>query len=86
MSQPTLKQRKTFALIRISGGLVAALYLSAVVVLNMAEGKPLAGSLLYTALVALVGYVYAAWHLRSLAAVAKEEKAGANSADSAKGR
>ncbi|MDY0072756.1 MAG: hypothetical protein RBR77_08930 [Thauera sp.] len=86
MSQPTLKQRKTFALIRIIGGLVAALYLSAVVVLNMAEGKPLAGSLLYTALVALLGYAYAAWHLRALAAVAKEEKSAASAANDANSR
>ena len=40
MAQPTLKQRKTFALIRIFGGMVAALYLSFVVVSNVLAGVP----------------------------------------------
>lgn len=74
MAQPTLKQRKTFALIRIFGGMVAALYLSFVVVSNVLAGVPFAGSLVFTALVAVVGYGYAAWYLRELAAVAREER------------
>ncbi|MCK6408304.1 hypothetical protein [Thauera sp.] len=76
MPQPTLKQRKTFALIRIFGGMVAALYLSFVVLTNMIAGKALEGELLFSALVALVGYGYAAWYLRDLAAVAREERGG----------
>ncbi len=74
MAQPTLKQRKTFALIRILGGLVAALYLSFVVVSNVLAGMPFEGSLVFTALVAVAGYAYAAWYLRDLAAVAREER------------
>lgn len=74
MAQPTLKQRKTFALIRILGGLVAALYLSFVVVSNMLAGMPFEGSLVFTALVAVAGYAYAAWYLRELSAVAREER------------
>ena len=74
MSQPTLKQRKTFALIRIFGGMVAALYLSFVVVSNVLAGVPFEGSLIFTALIAVVGYGYAAWYLRDLSAVAREER------------
>ncbi|MBP6500760.1 MAG: hypothetical protein KA219_05470 [Thauera sp.] len=74
MAQPTLKQRKTFALIRIFGGMVAALYLSFVVVSNVLAGVPFEGSLIFTALIAVVGYGYAAWYLRDLSAVAREER------------
>lgn len=74
MAQPTLKQRKTFALIRILGGMVAALYLSFVVVSNVLAGVPFEGSLVFTALIAVVGYAYAAWYLRDLSAVAREER------------
>ncbi|MGD9872350.1 MAG: hypothetical protein AB7S63_15040 [Thauera sp.] len=74
MAQPTLKQRKTFALIRIFGGMVAALYLSFVVVSNVLAGVPFEGSLVFTALIAAVGYGYAAWYLRELSAVAREER------------
>ena len=76
MAQPTLKQRKTFALIRIFGGMVAALYLSFVVLTNMLAGQALEGELLLSALGARAGYGYAAWYLRDLAAVAREERAG----------
>ena len=74
MAQPTLKQRKTFALIRIFGGMVAALYLSFVVVSNVLAGVPFEGSLIFTALIAVVGYGYPAWYLRDLSAVAREER------------
>ena len=74
MAQPTLKQRKTFALIRIFGGMVAALYLSFVVVSNVLAGEPFEGSLIFIALIAVVGYGYAAWYLRDLSAVAREER------------
>ena len=74
MAQPPLKQRKTFALIRIFGGMVAALYLSFVVVSNVLAGVPFEGSLIFTALIAVVGYGYAAWYLRDLSAVAREER------------
>ena len=74
MAQPTLKQRKTFALIRIFGGMVAALYLSFVVVSNVLAGVPFEGSLIFTALIAVIGYGYAAWYLRDLSAVAREER------------
>mgnify|MGYP001768021275 FL=1 len=74
MAQPTLKQRKPFALIRIFGGMVAALYLSFVVVSNVLAGVPFEGSLIFTALIAVVGYGYAAWYLRDLSAVAREER------------
>jgi high-affinity Fe2+/Pb2+ permease len=76
MAQPTLKQRKTFALIRILGGMVAALYLSFVVVVNVLGGAPFDGSLTFTALVAAAGYAYAAWYLRELSAIAREERGG----------
>ena len=75
MATPTLKQRKTFALIRILGGMVAARYRSFVVLTNLMAGVPFAGSLIFTALIAVVGYAYAAWYLRDLSAVAREERA-----------
>jgi cytochrome bd-type quinol oxidase subunit 2 len=74
MAQPTLKQRKTFALIRILGGMTAAFYLGYVVVANLAAGLPFDRTLMFTALVAVAGFAYAAWYLRDLAAVAREER------------
>lgn len=79
MPQPTLKQRKTFALIRILGGLVAAFYLGYVVVANLAAGLPFDRTLMFTALVAAAGFIYAAWYLRELSAVAREEQQGPRS-------
>ncbi|KAI5913140.1 MAG: hypothetical protein JSR42_14355 [Proteobacteria bacterium] len=73
MPQPTLKQRKTFALIRIIGGLFAGCYLGYVVVVNLAAGLPFDRTLMFTALVAVAGFAYAAWYLRDLSAVAREE-------------
>jgi archaellum biogenesis protein FlaJ (TadC family) len=77
---PTLRQRKIFALTRILGGLVAACYLAYVVVANLAAGQPFDTTLKFTALVAIAGFAYAAWYLRDLSAVAREERArdGAN--------
>jgi len=72
--QPTLKQRKTFALIRILGGLCAAFYLGYVVVANLAAGVPFDATLMFTALVAVAGFAYAAWYLRDLSAVARDER------------
>ena len=74
MPQPTLKQRKTFALIRILGGLVAGCYLGYVVVANLAAGLAFEGQLIFTAIVAVAGFGYAAWYLRELSAVAREER------------
>lgn len=76
MAQLTLKQRKTFALIRILGGLFAAFYLGYVVVANLAAGLPFDRTLMFTALVAVAGFAYAAWYLRELSAVAREEQQG----------
>ncbi|ANQ83163.1 hypothetical protein [Azoarcus olearius] len=75
---PTLRQRKIFALTRILGGLVAALYLGYVVVANLAAGAPFDRTLMFTAAVAAAGFGYAAWYLRDLQAVAREERAAAN--------
>lgn len=71
---PTLRQRKVFALTRILGGLVAAGYLGYVVLANLAAGVPFEGALIFTALVAAAGLAYAAWYLRDLSAVAREER------------
>jgi len=71
---PTLRQRKIFALTRILGGLVAAGYLGYVVIANLAAGLPFEGTLVFTALVAAAGFGYAAWYLRDLSAVAREER------------
>lgn len=77
---PTLRQRKTFALIRILGGLVAAGYLGFVVIANLAAGAPFDSTLAFTAVVAAAGFGYAAWYLRDLQAVAREERAGGGKA------
>lgn len=77
MSQPTLRQRKTFSLIRVLAGMIAALYLCYVVVANLAAGVPFDGTLQFSALIALVGFAYAAWYLRDLSAVAREEREAA---------
>ncbi len=74
MSQLTLRQRKIFALTRVLGGLVAAIYLAYVVVANLAAGLPFGGALRLSAVMAVVGLAYAAWYLRDLSAVAREEK------------
>lgn len=71
---PTLRQRKVFALTRILGGLVAACYLGYVVIANLAGGVPFDSKLMFTALVAAAGFGYAAWYLRDLSAVAREER------------
>ncbi|MCK0509956.1 hypothetical protein [Aromatoleum buckelii] len=73
---PTLRQRKIFALTRILAGLVAACYLGYVVVANLAAGLPFDRTLLFTALVSVAGFAYAAWYLRDLSAVAREEREG----------
>lgn len=72
---PTLKQRKVFALIRIFGGLVAALYLASVLIANLATGQAFDRTLMFTTLMAVAGFAYAAWYLRELKAVAREEEA-----------
>lgn len=74
MSQPTLRQRKIFALTRILAGLIAALYLGYVVIANLASGLPFDGTLAFTMLVAVAGLAYAAWYLRDLSSVAREER------------
>lgn len=74
MPQLSLRQRKTFSLIRVLAGMVAALYLCYVVVANLAAGLPFDGTLKFSALIALVGFGYAAWYLRDLSAVAREER------------
>ncbi|HJV28568.1 MAG TPA: hypothetical protein VJ673_23010 [Aromatoleum sp.] len=73
---PTLRQRKIFALTRILGGFVAACYLAYVVIANLADGAPFDGTLKFTALIAIAGFGYAAWYLRDLSAIAREEQQG----------
>lgn len=83
---PTLRQRKIFALTRILGGLVAACYLGYVVVANLVAGVAFDRTLGFTALVAAAGFAYAAWYLRDLSAIAREERAqGVNGNGGTKG-
>lgn len=77
----TLRQRKIFALTRILGGFVAALYLGYVVLANLAAGLPFDRTLAFTAVVAVAGLAYAAWYLRDLQAVARDERAAADKKD-----
>ncbi|BAL26654.1 hypothetical protein [Azoarcus sp. KH32C] len=73
---PTLRQRKIFALTRILGGFVAGCYLAYVVVANLVAGAAFDGTLKFTALIAMAGFAYAAWYLRDLSAIAREEQQG----------
>jgi len=74
MSSPTLKQQKTFALVRIIGGFAAASVLGYSFVANVLAGQPAEGPVLLTGIMALVGLGYAAFYTRSLSRIARLEK------------
>ena len=74
MSSPSLKQQKTFALVRIIGGFAAASVLGYSFVANVLAGQPAEGPVLLTGIMALVGLGYAAFYTRSLSRVARLEK------------
>ncbi|MDD2991678.1 MAG: hypothetical protein PHI64_22325 [Zoogloea sp.] len=74
MSSPSLKQQKTFALVRIIGGFAAAMVLGYSFVANVLAGQPAEGPVLLTGVMALVGLGYAAFYTRSLSRVARLEK------------
>ena len=74
MSSPSLKQQKTFALVRIIGGFIAASVLGYSFVANVLAGQPAEGPVLLTGIMALVGLGYAAFYTRSLSRVARLEK------------
>ncbi|MBT9498895.1 MULTISPECIES: hypothetical protein [Zoogloea] len=74
MATPTLKQQKTFALIRIIGGLAAATVLGYSFAANILAGQPAEGPVLMTGLMAFIGLGYAAFYTRSLSRVAEAEK------------
>ena len=74
MATPTLKQQKTFALIRIIGGLAAASVLGYSFVTNILAGQPAEGPVLMTGLLAFVGLGYSAFYTRKLSRVAEAEK------------
>ncbi len=74
MSTPSLKQQKTFALVRIIGGFAAASVLGYSFIANVLAGQPAEGPVLLTGVIALVGLGYAAFYTRSLSRVARLEK------------
>ncbi|HOY00974.1 hypothetical protein [Zoogloea sp.] len=74
MSTPSLKQQKTFALVRIIGGFAAASVLGYSFIANVLAGQPAEGPVLLTGVMALVGLGYAAFYTRSLSRVARLEK------------
>ena len=74
MSSPSLKQQKTFALVRIIGGFAAASVLGYSFVANVLAGQPAEGPVLLTGIMALVVLGYAAFYTRSLSRVARLEK------------
>ena len=73
MASPTLKQQKTFAVIRIVGGFAAALVLGYSFVTNVLAGQPVEGPVLLTGVMAFVGLGYAAYYTRSLGRIAEAE-------------
>lgn len=74
MSAPTLKQQKTFAVVRIVGGFASAAVLGYSFVANILAGQPAEGPVLLTGIMALLGLGYAAYHTRSLSRIAEAEK------------
>ena len=79
MATPTLKQQKTFALVRIVGGFAAALVLGYSFLANVLAGQPMEGAVLLTGIMALVGLGYAAFYTRSLSRIAEAEKSAGGS-------
>lgn len=74
MPAPTLKQQKTFAVVRIVGGFAAAAVLGYSFVTNVLAGQPAEGPVLLTGVMALLGLGYAAYYTRSLGRIAEAEK------------
>ena len=69
MAETSLKQQKTFATIRVVGGMSAAVVLGYSCVSNWLAGAPLRGALLGVALLTLAALAYAgffAWRLGKL--------------------
>jgi len=74
MATPTLKQQKTFAMIRILGGFAAALVLGYSFITNVLAGRPVEGPVLMTGIMALLGLGYSAYYTRTLSRIAEAEK------------
>jgi hypothetical protein len=74
MPAPTLKQQKTFAIVRIVGGFAAATVLGYSFISNVLAGQPAEGPVLLTGVMALLGLGYAAYYTRSLGRIAEAEK------------
>ena len=73
MATPTLKQQKTFAMIRILGGFAAALVLGYSFITNVLAGRPVEGPVLMTGIMALLGLGYSAYYTRTLSRIAEAE-------------
>jgi len=71
---PSLKQQKTFAAIRIAGGLVAAIVLGYSFIANVLAGQPAEGPVLMSGIMALAGLGYAAYYTQRLGRIAAAEK------------
>lgn len=78
MAPPTLKQQKTFALIRIIGGMASAGVLGYSFVSNVLAGAPAEGALLATGLMAFLALAYAGYYTRVLGRVAQAEQQAAD--------
>lgn len=78
MTTPNLKQQKTFALIRIIGGLAAACVLGYSFVANVLAGVPAEGAVLATGLMAFFGLAYAGYYTKVLSRIAEAEKSTGN--------
>lgn len=77
MAAPTLKQQKTFALIRIVGGMASAGVLGYTCVSNVLAGAPIEGALLATTLMAFLALAYAGYYTRVLGRIARAEEQAA---------
>lgn len=74
MAETNLKQQKTFAAVRIIGGICAAIVLGYSSVSNLLAGVPLRGPLLGVALFTLLALAYAGFHTWRLGRLLEAEK------------
>lgn len=75
MAQSNLKQQKTFAIIRMVGGLSAAVVLGYSTISNWMAGAPLRGPLLGVALLALAAIAYAGFFTWKLGKLVEQQDA-----------
>lgn len=75
MADANLKQQKTFATIRVVGGIIAATVLGFSSIYNVMEGKPVEGPVLFVALLTVAAFCYAGYYNWKLGKIAEQQAA-----------